>query len=104
MARKKQTYTIGVTQSSKVKKVTHSKVKKVMPSKVKKVTHEIKPLPSYDALHKKKLSKKIKKKIQFKKPDIDKSYTESNSPEAINNPFREAFAKAGLTADDFKKK
>jgi hypothetical protein len=96
MARKKQTYTIGVTQHSKVKKVTHSKVKNV--------THEIKPLPSHDALHKKKLSKKIKKKIQFKKPDIDKSYTESNSPEAINNPFREAFAKAGLTADDFKKK
>ena len=90
MARKKQTYTIdGIKPSKKVKQ------------KVKKVTHEIKPLPP---LHKKKESKKIKKKLQFKKPDVDKSYTESNSPEAINNPFREAFAKAGLTADDFKKK
>ena len=88
MARKKQTYSIGTIKSPQTQKV-------------KKVTHEIKPLPP---LYKKKQSKKIRKQTQFKKPDIDKSYTESNSSEAINNPFREAFAKAGLTANDFKKK
>jgi|TARA_B100000470_G_C19741928_1_gene369627 hypothetical protein len=103
MARKskKQTYSIDIIKPSKKDSIKPStKIKQ----KVKKVTHQIKPLPPHDALHKKKQSTKIKKKLQFKKPDIDKSYTESNSPEAINNPFREAFAKAGLTADDFKKK
>jgi|TARA_Y100000287_G_C14187565_1_gene338415 hypothetical protein len=50
--------------------------------------------------------KKITKPKQKKKPAKNKQPQkfESKSPTPINNAFAEAFAKAGLTADSFKKK
>ena len=79
--KKKQTYIIGDFNPSKKKVTTQITISTDKPNKPNK-------------------SKQKKKPAKNKRPQNFE--TKSSTP--INNAFAEAFAKAGLTADNFKKK
>ena len=82
--KKKQTYIIGDFNPSKKKVTTQITISTDKPNKPNKSN---KP-------------KQKKKPAKNKRPQNFE--TKSSTP--INNAFAEAFAKAGLTADNFKKK